>query len=82
MEFCAPLPPLPPAPLLSLCTPAATSISASSRFLGTPPVEASAARLSRGPQEKFLLDKEGNPIKRFSPKFETIKLEAEIKALL
>lgn len=32
--------------------------------------------------EKFLLDKQGNPIKRFSPKFETIKLDAEIKALL
>jgi len=32
--------------------------------------------------EKFLLDKEGAPIKRFSPKFETIKLADEIAALV
>jgi len=32
--------------------------------------------------EKFLLDGKGAPVKRFSPKFETIKLADEIAALL
>ena len=32
--------------------------------------------------EKFLLDKEGTPVKRFSQKFETIKLADEIAPLL
>jgi glutathione peroxidase len=32
--------------------------------------------------EKFLLDCQGKPIRRYSPKFETIKLTDEISALL
>lgn len=32
--------------------------------------------------EKFLVDRSGLPFKRYSPKFETIKLEDEIAALL
>lgn len=32
--------------------------------------------------EKFLVDGSGVPFKRFSPKFETIKLEEEIRTLL
>jgi glutathione peroxidase len=32
--------------------------------------------------EKFLIDQDGNPVKRYSPKFENADLAADIDALL